>query len=352
MLTKEISTIGLGSFFPTTNASDFEESEAMPSIKNFVLFYTGRHAIKHLLSLLDSRKKIRKIWLPEYYCQHVTFWLKTNFNTIDTYPIDPYFEKTTINFNKFATEDDVVILNNFWGIYEYQIPTETKRALYIEDHSHGWLSRSCTQSKADYCFASLRKTLPIPLGGILWQPKGTLDISLPSMAEEDFSEVWDKITNAMTLKKKNSSDAASSPEEYLKMIGETEAFLHKQYSVIPLQKKHQELIVKFLNKDYNKIKKINFDYIEEKIAPNSEFRVLKKEDHPTFGLELVFQDREYFKSLKQHLIRNNIYPSELWPENSLDKTYKYLLNVHIDFRYTKETMDYIAQKINSWNYKQ
>ncbi|WP_158976806.1 hypothetical protein [Cellulophaga sp. L1A9] len=350
MLTKEINTIGLGSFFPKTNAASLEEFDALRSIQNYALFYTGRHAIKHVLTLLQKRRNIRKIWLPKYYCQHVTSWLKTNFDGIDTYDIDPFFENSTLNFEEFATDEDVVILNNFWGIYEYKIPTQTNRATFIEDHSHGWQSAACKESKADYCFASLRKTLPVPLGGILWQPNGQEKLSVDEHSiTEDFSRVWNQIDKAMTLKQNFKAKAIGSVNEYLKSIGETESFLHHQYTVIPVEKEHKAYLLKYISKDYNAVKNNNFKYIIKKIAPNSEFEILKKEKHTSFGLELVFKHRDSFDTLKQHLIHNKIYPSELWPDNSLDHHYKYALNLHIDFRYTEEAMDYIAAQINSWN---
>ena len=52
-----------------------------------------------------------------------------------------------------------------------------------------------------------------------------------------------------------------------------------------------------------------------------------------------------FNELKTYLIQHHIYPSELWPDNSEDK---FLLNIHIDFRYTKTDMEHIAQTLNNW----
>ncbi len=44
--------------------------------------------------------------------------------------------------------------------------------LLIEDHSHDPQSTWATSSTADYAFASLRKTMPISDGAILWSPRG------------------------------------------------------------------------------------------------------------------------------------------------------------------------------------
>jgi hypothetical protein len=42
----------------------------------------------------------------------------------------------------------------------------------LEDHSHDPVSAWAEQSSADFCLASLRKTLPINDGGALWSPVG------------------------------------------------------------------------------------------------------------------------------------------------------------------------------------
>ena len=45
--------------------------------------------------------------------------------------------------------------------------------LLVEDHSHDPFSPWATSSSADYAFSSLRKTLPVPDGAILWSPRGS-----------------------------------------------------------------------------------------------------------------------------------------------------------------------------------
>ncbi len=349
MLKEEINSVGLGSFFPKTDSNILKKSTDIESIKNFEIFYTGRHAIKQLLTKLLEENTIRHIWLPDYYCQHVTSWLKVNFNNIKTYAIDPFNVNEPVDIESFTSNEDIVMLNNFWGVYEYQIPNTKKRAIYIEDHSHGWLSKPCINSNADFCFASLRKTLPIPLGGILWKPNGEkISFRIKSSTDESFIKIWDKINHAMTLKHEYISKPKENNKNYLTIIGETEQFLHTQYKIIQVHKLHYDFIAKYLYKDYNSIKKENFNTIINKIAKNSKFKIIQNSEHITFGLELIFKNRVSFVSLKSHLIKNNIFPSELWPGNNLEKEYKYLLNIHIDYRYNIKTMEYIAHKINSW----
>tara|TARA_R110000796_G_scaffold252631_2_gene389327 strand:- start:10295 stop:11359 length:1065 start_codon:yes stop_codon:yes gene_type:complete len=341
--------IGLGSFFHEVNPETLINYNIIDKIPKYELFYTGRHAIKHLIELIDKQQKISTIWLPNYYCQHVTNWLKTNFKNISFYSIDPFFEEKSFNIIDFAKKDDVVILNNFWGIFKYNIPTTKEKPICIEDHSHGWLSDSCLNSQADYCFASLRKTLPIPLGGIAWSPKQNEISKNNSIIDKDpFYQIWNIIDNAMKLKADFITNSSTDKNKYLSLISKTEEALHNQHDVLKLKNEHKEYITTFLNKDYNFYKSKNLKYILEKIKPNKHFKLICNESNSSFGLHIIFKDRKKFEDFKLHLIKNIIYPSELWPDNILNTEFKYMMNIHIDFRYDFKDMSHIANQINFW----
>src|ERR671922_295368 len=61
-------------------------------------------------------------------------------------------------------------------------------AVVVEDHSHDPFSPWALGSEASYAFSSLRKTLPIPDGGILWSPRG-LDLPPQPRGSADGSEL-------------------------------------------------------------------------------------------------------------------------------------------------------------------
>ncbi|MEP0213481.1 MAG: hypothetical protein ABJD66_09730, partial [Cellulophaga sp.] len=293
------------------------------------------------------------IWLPKYYCQHVTNWLQQNFSNINFYSINAFCKtEEQLRILDFATENDIVILNNFWGVFEYQLPTTKKKPVIIEDHSHGWLSTGCLQSKADYCFASLRKTLPIPLGGILWKPNGQkININgLLLKQDQNFYENWNTIEKAMLLKADYlKNNITNNKDVYLNLIAKSENYLHKQYDVIQLKEEHKQYIKTFLNKNYTKTKTLNLETIYTAIKPSDNFKVLRYNNLVTFGLQLAFKERTLFNSLKLYLISNNIYPSELWPGNETNiVNYNFMLNIHIDFRYTKNEAEYIVETLNKW----
>jgi hypothetical protein len=74
-----------------------------------------------------------------------------------------------------APGDAVLVVNLFgrgsrepWDTWSGEHPLVT----IIEDHTHDPLSDWARASGASYCVASLRKTLPVPDGAILWSPRG------------------------------------------------------------------------------------------------------------------------------------------------------------------------------------
>ncbi len=346
----ELNNTGIGSFFHKVEEEGLMNFELDKYINNYRLFYTGRHAIRFVLDYIQTEQFIETIWLPSYYCQHVAGWLKKVFDNIKIYQIDPFSPKKVNNISDFASANDIVILNNFWGLFEYKIPKGKNRAIYIEDHSHGWLSARCLESKADYCFASLRKTIPIPLGGILWKPSGgEIPVQKTKVDKDDlFYKLWDRNEKAMNHKTKYISRKVENKEDYLLPTSQVEIDINHQYQTLPLKENHITYIDKYLKKDYATPKRVNFEHIIKKISSNQFFQIISSPEKFSFGLQLNFKNRKEFEDLKMFLVQNSIYPSELWPNNNIEKGWKYLMNIHIDFRYNRNDMDYIALNINNW----
>ncbi|MEU8244468.1 hypothetical protein AB0C07_39945, partial [Actinoplanes missouriensis] len=75
-----------------------------------------------------------------------------------------------------AGDGDVVLAQNLFGRERGEPWTAWIRAhpgvRVIEDHSHHPFSDWARDSEAAYAVASLRKTLPLPDGGLLWSPSG------------------------------------------------------------------------------------------------------------------------------------------------------------------------------------
>jgi hypothetical protein len=338
---------GIGSYFHYEEANaNWHRTSWLPL--DYMLFYTGRHALVHILNSISKQQQIAKIWVPQYYCQHTLCWLKKFYPTLHSYQIDPFNFNNAIAINDFAAKNDVVLINNYWGLSNMQASTAAKTAIIIEDHSHGWLSQSCQHSMADYCFSSIRKSLPIPLGGIAWSPKGKLT-NTNFKEDASFYALWDKMEEGMRLKKQfmeAKSDLDSNG--YLKCFYEVEAGLNQNKKFVRLQESHKKAILQYLAIDSIVYKQDNLKILYAALEDNAYYKIIKKEGRTAFGLGLLFKNQAHFQALRRHLIANKIYPSLLWPDNSLDTDWQYYLNIHIDFRYQAKEMAYIVRIITNW----
>jgi len=153
----------IGSSFYELHESDHEfqilKQDVVTLDLNFTYYYSGRNAILALLKNITNGQTINTIWLPEYYCDTVVNLVSSNFNNIKYYAINPFEFDEEIDVTTFATHNDVVILNNYWGLSVFSYPNKN-RPIIIEDYSHAWLSQQSLNSNADYCILFFKKDIP------------------------------------------------------------------------------------------------------------------------------------------------------------------------------------------------
>jgi len=145
------------------------------------LFATGCGALTALLRLLAPRGRLH---VPSYFCLGVAEALAAEI------PIAWYRHLPDGRGPRWETlrarAGDVVLAQNLFGRDE-QAPWDAWLGAHagvtvVEDHSHDPFSNWARESTAAYAVASLRKTLPLPDGGLLWSPRG-LDLPRPAGAE-------------------------------------------------------------------------------------------------------------------------------------------------------------------------
>jgi hypothetical protein len=140
------------------------------------LFATGCGALTALLRQLAPRGRL---YLPSYFCMGVAEALS------ETVRVSWYRHLPDANGPRLETltagKGDVVLSQNLFGRETGEAWNDWMAAnpdvVVIEDHSHDPFSRWARTSRATYAVASLRKTLPLPDGGLLWSPQ---DRALPS----------------------------------------------------------------------------------------------------------------------------------------------------------------------------
>lgn len=337
---------GIGSYFHLEEVNtNWHSTPWLPTA--YKLYYTGRHALLDILNNISKQQALHKIWVPNYYCQHTLGWIKQFYTNLYTYQAQPFQFNDIIDVSSFAGKNDAVLLNNYWGLSNMQVNTDADSPIHIEDHSHGWLSKSCMNSVADYCFSSLRKSLPIPLGGISWSPKGLMDDTSDNFkADASFYAIWDTMEQGMRLKKQfMDTDSGLETADYLSCFYEVEEGLNQNATLVCIKEAHKTAMIRFLTIDSLKYKQTNLAIIYDALKDSSQYKIIKKEGDTAFGLGLLFKDQLLFQGFRSHLIANGIYPSILWPDNNWDDEWRHFLNIHIDYRYQHREMEYIVDVI-------
>ena len=356
----------MGSFFEATDPRELPKATEQLNASSR-LFYTGRQALKVAIDCSMQTGRKGRVFFPDYYCLDVIQWLEYFFPGTCTYPVDAFSfqnDAPPINLSRFATSNDIVVVNNFWGLSDFS--TSYVRGIagpaVIEDHSHGWHSQSSLQSNADYCIASLRKTLPIPFGGILWSSKNPIPDTSASH-DNVYEPVWQAMNEAMNLKSQYLANLGvigqfadqsavghyfPLKEQFLSIYRAADAKLSRLREIDQVASEHRIVIEGFLDRDFNKSKRENTAYCFERLSDNEFFRVLRNSPHVPFGLCLVMKDEQALKSLRSYLIENDIYAIHLWPGNQSDRSWACLLSLHVDFRYSARHLNRMLDAILHW----
>ncbi len=147
------------------------------NVRSFLL---GRHAVA-ALTHMDSPQHA-SLWLPSYFCPEVADACRSTCE-LREYRDDPRWREPAWNTLQPAAGDFVLAVNYF-GVREggpWQKWRQSHPCVLVEDHTQDPFSPWSLNSTADYAFASLRKTLPVADGALLWSPRG---LPLPKQLTE------------------------------------------------------------------------------------------------------------------------------------------------------------------------
>lgn len=286
----------------------------------------------------------QRLWVPEYFCYDVIASLKDAGLALRFYADYPGYQEDgrtldAIQRNGYFKQGDAVLRVNYFGTRSYR-HVEKLNVPVVEDHTHDLIGSWAINSHADWCIASLRKSLPIPEGGMLWSPVGFPLPKAPEISEENENIAairWD----AMRLKARYLAGEEVEKAIFRAGFVDTEEYFERA-EVCALDRESLEYLKLFdIRVWYNK-KRENWELLRD--FKKEGVRVIRPEDmgcYP-FSLVLLFDFSDERDRVRKELIAHQIYPAILWtiPHCPVDgEVFKFsrgMLSIHCDGRYTKE----------------
>lgn len=338
----------------------YEEVQDMPWANNGIYYGSGRDAFRSLLLQGLDTRGWKRLWAPGYFCQEVVESFLSTGIDVAVYPDGP-MDATLRGEAIDIRPGDVLLVVNFFGLRTEQAIAniDTTGIDIIEDHSHDPWSTWARRSKADWCIASLRKTLPIPDGGVLWSPAAhRMPPEMPVSNEHRLASL-EKFA-AMLLK---SVYLEGYPVEKgmlrrLALSGDSHIGFGKEISGMPEWTK--TLLRSFPSKKWREQRYRNYQVLVKSldgIPWLDTLPVPTDSDACPYSGILIFDLPERRTYIRQRLIDSNIYPSILW---SLDKPSvkgiqrgyielsRRILSISCDMRWTEQEMEYVASYVHKF----
>lgn len=262
---------------------------------------------------------------------------------IEYYDYNPFSDIPSVEW-----EDDsqnVFINVDFFGVKKIDT-SFIKKSVIIDDLTHNLLS--IKETKADYCFGSLRKQLPIGVGGFCLGVKEDVVFSVP------FNDFANKVAlqklSAMFLKSEYLTGKFENKDVFRNLFVNAE----HQFELIDTNSKFPQIIKSqlFALSEETLIQKTrnNIAQVKTKLQLKN-CKIVESDRKTEFGLVMVFEESTLRNELRDYLIENNIYPAVLWPSQKAEKDVFYenrMLFIHLDFRYSREDIDFVVLKINGF----
>jgi hypothetical protein len=265
--------------------------------------------------------------VPTYYCPEVVRDLR-RVTEVRRYRASPAGDVAEPSVGK----RDAVLVTSYFG----QPPAAVGRGagVRIVDATHDPLAAWLQGVDADYVVASLRKTIPIPDGGVVWSPNGRPLPEPPPASDRQLAGTA-QMLSAMSLKSAYQAGKAIDKRIYLELFkladnyfrgaqpGEMSLFSRAMLPTFPLRQWREQRI-------------------DNIAAATSALEGLPNVEvvPSTFGLVMRFSSHALRESIRAALIAGNVFPAVLWDLSDDDvpdahaELSRQILFLHADFRWT------------------
>lgn len=320
---------------------DFPCDDLGPWPARHSFFASGRAAVDALFRRWIEMHPHARLWLPDYFCSEVVSSLCSRNIPVAFYADDPQRAAPDLSHLRVSPGDMVLAVNYFgvrmgdqWSAWREATPS----VALIEDHTHDPQSLWALSSTADFCFASLRKTLPLPDGAIAWSPR---ELVLPK-ADAGASPIGSSLKLAAMIYKR-------------RYLGSCEASLSLKTTFLDLQKLSEQILAEPSNEAistwsldlvcrgmpnrWRRRREQNVRSLLE-LAPSVDgckpLFVSWPFGHCPFNAVYVFEDEATRNRIRSRLIAAEVYTPIHWPlrdggEASLGLS-KRILTIPLDFR--------------------
>ena len=328
---------------------------------HFVQVYQqGSHTISnlypHATFFADGRQALialyqqmgwKRLWVPSYFCYEVLESMAHQGVNLAFYDDYPMSDENQVVCSLPYQEGDALLRVNYFGLRSSRSNAQIGVPV-VEDHTHDILGSWAANSDADWCIASLRKTLPIAEGGMLWSPKGYQLNEKPELT--DFNKRLASVRwNAMKKKSLYLDGMIIDKNEFRQDMILTEGQFDTM-ATSALDEETRCYLERFDVIQWYNGKKANWNMLKDICLQR--FTVMEPEDPGCFpfSLILLLDSESERKAIRKSLIDNSIYPAILWsvPECDNNEVKDFscrMLSIHCDSRYDNGAMNDLGRII-------
>ncbi|MFJ4291652.1 hypothetical protein ACIP1U_17970 [Cupriavidus sp. NPDC089707] len=328
-----------GSFFHLDPAAPLSPPGGAPWLRpGDLLTGSGRDALRAIVAQGRSRGW-RRIYAPSYYCHAVLDDLAGDID-VRIYPHAPFEDPTPL----LLAPDEAAIVPEYFGL---RAGVDVQGGSVLLDRSHDLLADWSYARAPDYVFASLRKTLPVPDGGLVRPPAGQ-PFTHAMAPTPGHVRAAAGMAAAMSMKAAYLAGAEVAKATFLALAGEAEGNLRSDAEVSGPSALTRVLAPAL---DLRRMRQRRHDNLALLAACMAGLPAgLQWQVTPAYGI-LLCADASQRDRLRQRLIARDVYPAVLWPmtwpaatEDNRRLSGRILV-VHADHRYGPRDIERLGEII-------
>ena len=318
-------------------------------------FYaSGRDALRALLEHGSEHLGWTRLFVPSYMCQHVVRSMARTGIGLISYEDDPRWSTARVEHLPLDARSALLLVNHF-GIRS--MPTHVPSGgVVIEDHTHDPWSGWALASTSDYAVASLRKTLPIADGGVLWSPREHTLPASPTRTPESESSSAHRL--AAALLKRRYLDGEAVDKAWFRELAQRGEALTDAARAAAMTPLSRDAWQGYATSAWRTARREGWSVLRNALGALPDAEVLEPPDVPgivPYAVVLHVDDPARRDRLQQYLVKQRIYPAVLWPivddpelpslpTSAIDLSRRILV-LHCDGRYDREDLEHVARVV-------